>query len=76
MADCKNVLILSNDGLLRDLLGQLLSHERMASDDAESVEAAGAVCRENAPGVILMDAVEDPSLATGGLLRWVLADYS
>jgi len=63
MERATSVLILSDDALLRELMAELLRHDRIVVSDAATLERAAALCQTERPHVIVVDAVERPDLA-------------
>jgi hypothetical protein len=64
MAKPVHVLVLSHDELLRELLLELFTIERLPADAAASVGEARALCEGSRADVLLVDAIADPSLAS------------
>jgi hypothetical protein len=69
MAAPPTVLILSQDELLGDLLAERFRQDHVHADHASSVTEAAASCRDQAPDVVVIDAIVD-----GALASWVLDD--
>ncbi len=58
-----HVLIVSDDGLLRELVAELLTCERFSVAEAGDLVAAAERARERVPRVVLLDAIVDGALA-------------
>lgn len=64
-----HILVLSDDSLLRELVAELLSNERLSVAEAGDLDDAAARCAERMPTVLLLD-----SMVGGELALRVLTD--
>lgn len=58
-----HVVVVSDDALLRELVAELLTNERFTVSEAGDVSEVRARCTEQAPSVVLLDAIVDGDLA-------------